>query len=305
MADYMIETRQLSKWFGDKQALTDFNLTIDHGGIHALVGSNGAGKSTLFRTLLGFTAPCAGDAIILGENSLQLSPACRGRVGYVNEEHTLPPWMRVDELKKMQQGFYPGWREAAYQKVISGFDVGPRQKIKQLSRGERAGFNLAMALAQRPELLILDEPTLGMDVVAKAAFLEAVLFSAELDTTVIYCSHQIEEVERLADQLIIIEQGRLKSKSTPESFCERVSHWMFEAGGATLSNTEIPGLLSQKQIEEQYHLYVLDQDESFSAYLHSLGAENIHRSAVGLNVAVQSYLTKNHPASEKQEVSLC
>jgi ABC-2 type transport system ATP-binding protein len=305
MPDYVVETSHLSKQFGTKLVLTDFNLTIERGGIHAVVGSNGAGKSTLFRILLGFMAPSAGETFVLGENSQYLSPCCRGRVGYVNEEHALPTWMKVDELKKRQQSFYPKWCEATYQKVIRGFDVHAKQKIKQLSRGERAGVNLAMALAQKPELLILDEPTLGLDVVAKASFLESVLLTTELNATVIYCSHQIDEIERLADELIILEQGQLKSKSCPSEFCERVSHWMLDATESNFLNCNIPGLLNQKQLEDQCHLYVLDHDKDFHSYLQSLGATNIHCSAVGLDVAVQSYLTKNHAVGANKAASLC
>ena len=99
----ILETRGLNKRFGNKYALSDFNLRLERGGVHALVGSNGAGKSTLFRLLLGFQTPSAGESFLLGENSQQLSPACRGRVGYVNEEHTLPRWLEVQELKKMQR----------------------------------------------------------------------------------------------------------------------------------------------------------------------------------------------------------
>src|SRR5690606_5595959 len=105
-----------------------------------------------------------------------LTPTDRSRIGFVNEEHSLPAWMRVAQVAAMQQRQYPRWNQPAYDEVLGHYHVTPTQKIGQLSRGERAGFNLALALAQSPELLVLDEPTLGLDVVAKRAFLEALMY---------------------------------------------------------------------------------------------------------------------------------
>ncbi len=162
-SDYVIETHALSKRYGRKLALDHLDLQVPRGRIHAIVGANGAGKSTLFRILLGFLAPTSGSSRILGRDSQQLTPQDRARIGFVNEEHTLPGWIRVDQVSAMQHHQYPHWNQRAYDEVIGHYHVLPEQKIGQLSRGERAGFNLALALAQSPELLVLDEPTLGLD----------------------------------------------------------------------------------------------------------------------------------------------
>lgn len=299
MSDYVLETRQLAKVFGNKQALTDFNLRIQRGGVHALIGSNGAGKSTLFRILLGFETPSTGSSFLLGENSLALTPALRGKVGYVNEEHTLPRWLPVHRLKKMQQSYYPQWNEEVYRNVIANFDVDPQQDVGSLSRGERAGFNLAMALAQSPELLILDEPTLGLDVVARQEFLDAVLFCTEIDTTVIYCSHQMEEVERLADQLIIIEKGVLKQQCTPDEFSERVQLWIAPVEFRELIYRKLPNLLGSRVIEGEVHFYVLDPGEAFGSRLGLLGIRHAINSPLGLATAVRAYLAKNHHGAQE------
>ena len=193
--DYVIQTRALSKRYGQKLALDHLDLAIPRGRIHAIVGANGAGKSTLFRVLLGFLPQTSGQARILGRDSQQLTPDDRSRIGFVNEEHTLPGWLKVGQVVSMQRKQYPRRQQQAYDQVIGHFHVLPEQKVSQLSRGERAGLNLALALAQRPELLVLDEPTLGLDVVAKRAFLESLMYSnTSDDCTVIYCSHQMEEI---------------------------------------------------------------------------------------------------------------
>ena len=295
--DYVIETRALSKRYGRKLALDNLDLRIPRGRIHAIVGANGAGKSTLFRILMGFMPPTAGEARILGKDSQQLTPADRARIGFVNEEHTLANWMRVSQVAAMQKHQYPRWNQQAYDSVIGHYHVLPEQKVGQLSRGERAGFNLALALAQGPELLVLDEPTLGLDVVAKRAFLESLLYSnAADDCTVIYCSHQMEEIERVADNLIILERGQLKHMSAPEDFTARVSHWVADVPFKGPELNTVPGLLEVQRLDGLHHYLVLDQDDGFERFLRESGARNVQSMPVSLDRAVNAFLAKNHAA---------
>ena len=295
--DYVIETRALSKRYGRKLALDNLDLRIPRGRVHAIVGANGAGKSTLFRILLGFMPPSAGEARILGKDSQQLTPQDRARIGFVNEEHTLPNWMRVSQVTAMQKHQYARWNQQAFDGVIGHYHVLPEQKVGQLSRGERAGFNLALALAQRPELLVLDEPTLGLDVVAKRAFLESLLYSnAADDCTVIYCSHQMEEIERVADNLIILERGQLKNMSAPEDFTARVSHWVADVPFKGPELHSVPGLLEVQRLDGLHHYLVLDQDAGFERFLRASGARNVQSMPVSLDRAVNAFLAKNHAA---------
>ncbi|MBK6415851.1 MAG: ATP-binding cassette domain-containing protein [Thermomonas sp.] len=295
--DDVIETRALSKRYGRKLALDNLDLRIPRGRVHAIVGANGAGKSTLFRILLGFMPPSAGEARILGKDSQQLTPQDRARIGFVNEEHTLPNWMRVSQVTAMQKHQYARWNQQAFDGVIGHYHVLPEQKVGQLSRGERAGFNLALALAQRPELLVLDEPTLGLDVVAKRAFLESLLYSnAADDCTVIYCSHQMEEIERVADNLIILERGQLKNMSAPEDFTARVSHWVADVPFKGPELHTVPGLLEVQRLDGLHHYLVLDQDAGFERFLRASGARNVQSMPVSLDRAVNAFLAKNHAA---------
>ena len=295
--DYVIETRALSKRYGRKLALDRLDLAIPRGRIHAIVGANGAGKSTLFRILLGFMPPSAGQARILGKDSQTLTPQDRARIGFVNEEHTLPNWMRVSQVAVMQRHQYGRWNQQAFDGVIGHYNVLPEQKIGQLSRGERAGFNLALALAQGPELLVLDEPTLGLDVVAKRAFLESLLYSnATGDCTVIYCSHQMEEIERVADNLIILERGQLKHMSAPEDFTARVSHWVADVPFKGPDPHSVPGLLEVQQLDGLQHYFVLDQDHGFERFLRASGARDVQSMPVSLDRAVNAFLAKHHAA---------
>jgi ABC-2 type transport system ATP-binding protein len=299
-SDYVVETIGLTKSYGAKRVLDQLDLRIPRGRIHALVGANGAGKSTLFRILLGFLPPSEGQSFLVGHDSRHLTPEDRRRVGFVNEEHSLPDWMSVEAVTAMQRRQYPGWNPHVFDSVIANYNVLPGQKVGQLSRGERAGFNLALALAQSPELLILDEPTLGLDVVAKRAFMESLMYSnvAE-ECTVLYCSHQMEEIERLADNLIILERGRLVNMSPPDEFVERVSHWIADVPFKGPEPSSIPGLLQVQRIEGLHHYVVLDQDDSFADFLKAAGARHVQSQPVSLDRAVNAFLTKNHAVPQR------
>jgi ABC-2 type transport system ATP-binding protein len=298
MSEYAIETHSLSKRYGTKLALRDFSLGLRRGGVHALVGSNGAGKSTLFRALLGIIAPSAGSSRVLGHDSQGLTPEVRGKIGLVGEEHTLPGWMPVAALKAMHQSLYPNWNESLYKDVLGHFDVQPGQSVSQLSRGERAGLNLALILAQSPELLFLDEPTLGLDVVAKQAVLESLLgfVDASNGCTIIYCSHQMDEIERVADSLLILERGALTNHSPLDDFCERISQWTVDELPVTPGSQSIPGLLQTRTIDGQHHLIVIDQHEHIRDHLESAGARRVQQIPIGFDRAVNAYLTRNHVA---------
>ena len=298
--DDAIRTEGLSLAYKGKLALDDMTLALPRGGIHAVVGANGAGKSSLFRVLLGFESPTAGRAAVLGCDSAALSPQLRGRIGFVNEEHSLPGWLRVAEVTAMQRKLYPRWQQARFDEVVGNFNVLPQQFIAQLSRGERAGVSLALALAQSPELLILDEPTLGLDVVAKRAFLESLMFTAlDDDATVVYCSHQMEEIERVADNLVIIERGRLRHMSAPDDFCGRVRLWVADFPFKAPDLRELPGLLEVQQIDDLTHLTIFDQPEEFGARLKLMGARSVQSMPATLERAVNGFLSRGHASSKR------
>lgn len=298
MSEYVIETEKLNKYYGEKHALKQLSIKIKAGRTTAIVGSNGAGKSTLFKILLGILAPSDGTAAVLGVASHSLTPELRGNIGFVNEEHFLPHWMPVGKLATMHKALYVNWDDTVYNSVVAYFNVSKAQKVSELSRGERAGVNLAMALAQQPKLLLLDEPTLGLDVVAKRAFLEA-LISIQDSTScgIVYCSHSMDEVERVADELLIMERGSLRFHSTPDEFVERVSAWMVNFDAGLPSKAQFPGLLNINQIDDSYQLVVLDQSDSYKEQLIALGASNVFEMPVNLDTAINSILAQNHAST--------
>lgn len=164
-------------------------------------------------------------------------------------------------------------------------------------------MSLALALAQCPELLILDEPTLGLDVVAKRVFLDTMLEATMLDddgTTVVYCSHQMDEIERVADNLVILEHGTLRYMSGPDDFCERIRLWVAAFPFRAPDVWQLPGVLQVQTIEGHTHLVVFDQDDSFGARLKLLGAQSVHATPLGLERAVNAFLAHGHAGTSRR-----
>lgn len=298
MSGKLIDIERLTLQYKGKRALDDLTLSVACGGIHAVVGANGAGKSSLFRVLLGFEAASSGSARVLGCDSRRLTPDLRARIGFVNEEHTLPGWMRIDEVTAMQRRQYPAWHEERYRAVLRNFNVQGGQQIAKLSRGERAGVSLALALGQNPELLILDEPTLGLDVVSKRLFLGAMMDSSYAGgATIVYCSHQMDEIERVADRLIVLQRGSLKFNGAPDEFCARIALWVAEFPFRAPATGHLRGILQTDSIDGLTHFMVQDRGDDFGAELRLLGARSVHVMPVNLERAVNAVLADGHIAS--------
>lgn len=205
----VVRLDNVTKRFGRQTALRRVSLTVPQGSVFALLGENGAGKTTAIRILLGLADADEGRAEVLGLPSASAGPEIRRRVGYVPEESDLYDWMRVDEIGWFAAGFHPEGYWERYQTLIDEFHVPRDRKISHLSKGMRAKVRLAIALGHDPELLVLDEPTSGLDAIVRREFLQSMVDRAATGRTVLLSSHQIHEVERVADHVAIIRQGDL------------------------------------------------------------------------------------------------
>jgi ABC-2 type transport system ATP-binding protein len=205
----VIRVEELTKRYGRQPALENVSFEVPPGVVFALLGENGAGKSTCIRILLGLAAATAGKVEVLGLNSARKGLEIRRRVGYVAERPTLYEWMTVDEIGWFTGGFYSGEFFREYVRLAEQFELPRQQRLKNLSKGMRAKVALALALAHDPELLVLDEPTSGLDTLVRRSFLESMVSRAAEGKTVFLSSHQIGEVERVADIVAILKQGQL------------------------------------------------------------------------------------------------
>jgi len=209
-AEAVIAVSGLSRHFGPKLALDDVSVFVPRGSVMGLVGENGAGKTTLIKHLLGSLQAQTGRVRVFGLDPVLDPVGVLGRVGYLSERRDLPGWMRVDEYMRYTQAFYPGWDEAYAGQLLEQFRLDPAQKIKTLSQGQQAKMGLLTSLAYRPELLILDEPSSGLDPVVRRDILEAIIrLVAEEGRTVLFSSHLLDEVERVADHVIMLQRGRV------------------------------------------------------------------------------------------------
>jgi ABC-2 type transport system ATP-binding protein len=204
-----LETRDLGRRFGSIWALSGCTLDIPRGTITALVGPNGAGKTTLLRLAVGLTRPSAGSVRVLGLDPHDDAPALLPRVGFVAQEHPLYGSFTIEEMLRVGRELNPGWDEEAARARIAELGLPLRQKVRRLSGGQRAQVALTLALAKRPELLLLDEPVASLDPLARREFMQTVLEAVtERQLTVVLSSHILADLERVCDHLVILAAGR-------------------------------------------------------------------------------------------------
>jgi ABC-2 type transport system ATP-binding protein len=207
--DTVIETRDLCKSFGNKRAVDRLNLAVPKGAICALLGDNGAGKTTTIRMLTGLLPGDSGSATILGQDCWSAAPALRHRVAYVPEKPRYYDWMTVAEIGWFAAGFHAKEFLPRYKKRTEKYQLDGKARLATLSKGQYAKVGLALALAIDPEVLILDEPTSGLDLLVRHEFLGSMIGLAAEGRTILISSHQIAEVERVANHAAFVSHGRL------------------------------------------------------------------------------------------------
>jgi ABC-2 type transport system ATP-binding protein len=210
MSDIIVAVRELSRSFRSKVALREVTLDVLRGRVFGLVGENGAGKTTLIKHLLGLLTAQHGTVRVFGSDPVREPVAVLSRIGYLSEDRDLPEWMRIGELMSYSSAFYPRWDVRYAAELLDLFELHHNEKIRTLSRGQRARVGLLVALAHRPELLLLDEPSSGLDPGARQDILGAVVRTiADEGRTVVFSSHLLHEVQRVADQVAMLHDGHL------------------------------------------------------------------------------------------------
>jgi ABC-2 type transport system ATP-binding protein len=209
-AKEVIDLRGLTRRFGATVALDHVNLTVPRGSVYGLVGANGAGKTTLIKHVLGLLRAQNGSVRVFGRDPVADPVGVLSRIGYLSEENDLPGWMRIDELVRYTRAFYPSWDDAYAEELRRRFVLDPAARVKTLSKGQRARAGLLVALAYRPELLVLDEPSSGLDPIVRRDILGAIIRTiADEGRTVLFSSHLLDEVERVSDHVAVINRGRV------------------------------------------------------------------------------------------------
>jgi len=281
----VIETHGLSKKYRQTFAVRDLELAVPEGSISAFLGPNGSGKTTTIRMLLGLARPSSGDGRVLGEaiSDDAASVKIRRRTGYVGEDKRLYGYMTVAQILSFVRRVYPGWNHDREHALLKRFELPLDRKCKKLSKGMRTKLALVLALSRGADLLIFDEPSEGLDPEAAEQLLEAVVQAAAEGVTVFFSTHQIAEVERVADRVFIMNRGRLVFESALEEIREnyRRIHFAFP-GRAPVQEMNVDGILSLRAEEHMLSLVVDGNVEGIAQRGQALGAISIDVQPIGL-----------------------
>ena len=231
----VIRLNHVSRVFGTKYALNNVSLEIPSGCVFALLGENGAGKTTAIKSIMGLDKPTRGSVEVLGMNPQTNGINVRRRVGYVPDSPALYNWMTVAETGWFTSGFYPAGFQKKFEQFCHQFDLPLNEKVKSLSKGGKAKVSLALSMAHEPELLIMDEPTSGLDTLVRRKFLESMVDVAAEGRTVLLSSHQIPEVERIADYVAIVNGGQILACDRLDQLKQRIERWVVSFDGDNLS----------------------------------------------------------------------
>jgi ABC-2 type transport system ATP-binding protein len=280
----IVDIRRLTRRFGEKTALDDISLAVPRGGVFGLIGGNGAGKTTLIKHVLGMLKAQSGSVQVFGLDPVKNPVGTLGRIGYLSEDRDLPNWMRVGELMRYTQAFFPNWDEAYAEELRLAFDLDASARVKTLSRGQRARTGLLVALAHRPELLVLDEPSSGLDPVVRRDILGAIIRTiADEGRTVLFSSHLLDEVERVADRVAIIHQGRIMLTSTMDEIKDSHRRVTLRFAQALEQAPSLVGALSVDGAGAEWTYVCSGDGEQLRRAAEALGATVVGEAALSLD----------------------
>jgi ABC-2 type transport system ATP-binding protein len=283
-ADSVIAITGLSRRFGAKIALDDVSLYVPRGGVFGLVGENGAGKTTLIKHILGLLRAETGTVRIFGHDPVACPVEVLGRIGYLSELPDLPGWMRVDELLRYMKAFYPKWDAAYAGQMLNQFGLNPAQRIGTLSKGQTAKAGLLVAQAHRPDLLLLDEPSSGLDPLVRRDILEAVIRTvADEGRTVFFSSHLLEEIERVSDHVAMVHRGKIVLSGPLDEIKAQHRRLVLNFENAREKPPAIIGAVSVSGMGKEWTVICKGAPNGLPAMAAQLGARIVGESAPSFN----------------------
>ncbi|CAN5855236.1 N/A [soil metagenome] len=281
----VIETHQLTKRFGKFAAVEALDLNVKANQITGFLGRNGAGKSTTIKMLLGMTHPTSGTGMLLGRpiDDPRSNLEARRHVAFVGEDKQLYGYLTVEELIRFTQSFYTDWRADVAQRLLAGYDLPPKRKVRSLSKGMRTKLALLLALSRQPKLLILDEPSEGLDPVAIEELLQTLVGAASEGTTIFFSSHQLAEVERIADRVCIVDHGVLVEEFALDELREDYRRITFGfANEPPRDDLRMPGIRHARRVGRQLSLLVSGNAEAIAARGSDMNAVSVDIALISL-----------------------
>lgn len=244
------------------------DFSVHHGSVFGLVGENGAGKTTLLKRVLGLLKATTGSISVFNLNPVQEPATVLGNMGYPSEDRDLPTSMRIDQLMHYRSAFYPNWDHDYAKELVSMFDLNVKQRIRSLSRGRLARVGLLLAIAHRPELLLLDEPSSGLAPVVHRDILAAIIRTvADEGRTVLFSSHLLDEVQRVSNHVAMLRGGQLLLCDRLETALSQHSRWMIRLPDGVQVAPDIPGSISCRGEGHERSIVCNGQYEQFQRWL--------------------------------------
>lgn len=259
---FAVDISGLSRSFQGTAALRDVTLQVPRGTVFGLVGLNGAGKTTLIQHILGSMRALHGHVKVLGQDPCEHPETLLARIGYMSEEDALPHWMRVRDLLEFCRRVYPTWSDEYAAELCELFSLSHNKRLGDFSKGGRARAALLAAIAHRPELLILDEPSSGLDPIARADILEAIIRTvSDEGRTVLFSSHLLDEIDRVCDTLAVIHEGRVLETIAPDQVSERYLECVFATHDVAAAVPHVPLGFGAVRRGNEWSV-IVDQEES-------------------------------------------
>ncbi|TAN31538.1 ABC transporter ATP-binding protein [bacterium] len=292
-----VELAAVSKRYGQVQALQDVSLTIEPGEVIAMLGPNGAGKTTSIGLMLGMRKPTAGRARLFGLDPRDLK--ARSRIGVMLQESGVPGMLRVHEIVDLFGSYYPSPLPASQAIAMAGLEEKSKSLVKDLSGGQRQRLYLALAVCGNPDVLFLDEPTVGMDVEGRRRFLEEIGQFSGQGRTVVLTTHYLEEADQLARRVVVIDRGRVIADSTPAEIKARVAGKRVSfTTTRTLTDGDLEGLpLNAKQVDSMSARLLTNEPERVLRSLFERGIEPHNLEVTGADLEEAFVAMTSHQAS--------
>lgn len=288
-------------------ALQEVDLSVKEGTVFALLGENGAGKTSLIKILTGFQKPNGGSCSILGLDPFKEAQQLRKQIGYVSDAPALYDWMRVEEIGWFAAAFYQSDYFDRYREHLQKFELPSDRKIKKLSKGQKAKVALALALSHDPQLLIMDEPTSGLDPLVRREFLESMLDRVATGKTVLLSSHQISEVERVADEIGILRNGVFCTQEPLQTMRESITQVLISLDDPLTAIPELPApakVLNEEAEGRQRRLMVRDLPPETEAQLSQrVGVNSVQITTPSLDEVFVAYIRGNRTKGSAADTS--
>lgn len=302
MSAAALQFERVTRRFGAKTAVDELDLTVEPGSILGLVGRNGSGKTTSLSLAHGILFADGGSIRVLGRDPQTDGIELRTRVSLLTEESALYPWMTVREILDFGAALHPNWDKGLAAEVSERLRLEPQQKIRHLSRGTRAKVSLALAVSVRPQLLLLDDPTAGLDPLVRREVLQGVLESvADEGGAVVYASHLVHDIERVADNVVFLDEGKKRFEASVEHLKQRMrrARAVFEDGAP--GEIELDGKIDVQSDGRVMTVVAEDPGRDLDARLRSLGASEVEVEALSLEDILIAFL-KTDASSEVAHV---